>query len=168
MNIRFKNALEDEDVNTIYDIIYSDEKIKSIFKNRNDRIEGAEVLRLILNGTEPIGFYALVTEKGNYDFYFLDVGIIKEYRGRGISRLVQEDILKFKTDKFIIAETKVNNKNAMNSLIYGYGKELFELNDRAYFLLPQEKTEEFIEQDGMEKLTRHIERPSEKRMMIEY
>ena len=51
-----------------------------------------------------IGFANIVREKQNNNFYFLDVGITEEYRGKHIASQVLEMLKKAKN--YIIVETK--------------------------------------------------------------
>ena len=70
--------------------------IKEVFQKRNDRVVTAMRLFTIYDKDKLIGFANIVREKQNNNFYFLDVVITEEYRGKHIASQVLEMLKKAK------------------------------------------------------------------------
>ena len=163
--LKLKQALDDKSILEIQKMMNEEPSISKIFKNRFDRLATSLVSCLIINEEdEIIGFFNLVEEKHNQDFYFLDMGIKTEYQGKGYAKEINERIVNLKgIDRSIIVETQTSNIKAIKSLSNGKTAiKLFEQNDSAYFLLDKNQIDEFIKKDGMQKLAEHIKKDKEK------
>lgn len=110
------------------------EGIQQIFFDKEDRYKVATCRCLIFKDEKTIGFINIVPEmiKG---VLFIDMGIIKKYRGKGYGKKALEDFFrKFECDEFIIAETKNNNVLA-NSSANNFGTLVYQKDDINYYLM---------------------------------
>lgn len=118
VDIRVEKCKRKEDYWDFYDkiieLINSDEMIKSVFGGREDRLYTAQMLSTIYDKDMLIGFANLIKEKQNPNFLFLDVGIIKEYRGKHVASQILEELKEI--PKYIIVETREDNLLANKSL----------------------------------------------------
>lgn len=165
-NIDIRIKSEEEDSNCISNILkLMNEKsgIKEVFQGRNDRVATAMRLFTIYDKDKLIGFANIVREKQNNNFYFLDVGIIEEYRGKHIASQVLEMLKKVKN--YIIVETKEDNFLANKSL-KNRTAFLFKQEDRNVYLLQKERYNEFIEKGYYDKLTDHYNAPNDRMSML--
>ena len=156
VDIRIKTRKEHalECFDEILDLISTDEGINEVFEDIKNRLLTAPLLSTIYDNktSKLIGFANLVKEKQNDDFYFLDVGIIKEYRGRHVASYILEELKDI--TKFIIVETKQSNVLGNNSL-RNRTAFLFEQGDRNVCLLQKDRLEEFMDKGYYEKLSKH-------------
>lgn len=166
LNVKLVDASSsDRNSNIIKNMMQTEEGIKEIFKNRIDRLSSSYYSCLIIVNEEIAGFVNLVEEKRNKDFYFLDMGIKKEYRNKGIGTKALEIILNLDIDRFIINETKETNLLA-NSSINKIGYILFSKDEKNYYLLQKDKIDRFINEDYMQKLAEHIEKDNTKKKLF--
>ena len=158
--IRLKNADDDKTTMRVTRMMKEELGIKEIFKNKTNRLASADYCCLILDDQEEVGFFSLVEEKLNKEFYFLDMGIKEKYQRQGIGAEVKQRILNLDCiGRFIIVETKEDNAKAIGSMENkNIGIRLFEKKGRVFYLLQKDKIEEFIEKDGMQKLAEHIDK----------
>lgn len=140
-------------------LIDNDLEIGKIFGGRLDRLLTADMLSTIYDNEKSklIGFANLVVEKQNHNFYFLDVGIIKEYRGKHVASYILEELKNI--SQFIIVETKQNNVLANKSL-KNRTAFLFEKSDRNIYLLQKDRYHEFMDNGYYDKLTHHYNEPN--------
>lgn len=164
--LNYTQVKYDYDFKQLIDLINNDRELNDLFKNKINRFICADLLVLINVNNRPIGFYSLVKEKQDNNFYFLDLGIIKEYQRKGIGLEIKEQLKNKNINEFIIVETRESNDKAIGSMNKGIGLELCHENGCIYYLLQDERYKEFIEKDGMEKLANHINKNS--RFGIEY
>lgn len=130
--------------------------IKEVFSDRIDRLVNSAYSFMIKKGSKDVGFVNLVVEKQDYNFYFLDVGLKKEYRNKGIGTFVLKKMQERSFEKFIILEVKVENETA-NLSIGKVGVKLMEEDGVNYYLLQKDKVQEFIDNDYLTKLSEHIQ-----------
>lgn len=168
-NIILKQAQVGEDFDIIIDLMNNADGIKEVFRGRTDRLITSPYSFLIQHEDEVIGFLNLVIEKNNENFLFLDAGIIKEYRSKGIGKLVLCEIKELleenDIDTYVLIETEQKNIGA-NKSANEVGCYLMEIRDRNIYLLQKERIEEFVDNDYFEKLTDHYDKPNKKNMMI--
>ena len=165
IDIRIKQGKEHvgECFDEILYLINNDLEIGDIFKGREDRLLSAAMLSTIYDKDKLIGFANLIKEKQNPNFLFLDVGIIKEYRGKHVASQILEELKEI--PKYIIVETKEDNLLANKSLEDRTVK-LLEVNDRNVYLLQKERYNEFIENGYYDKLKYHYNLPNDRMSML--
>lgn len=168
LKIELKPAWDDKGTMKIIDMMKNEDGISDIFKTRIDRVATAEYSFLILLNDIEVGFVLLVPEKLNYDFYFLDVGIKKEYRNMGIGTKVLNKLIEMNFSKYIIVETQESNELA-NSSISKVGIKLSIEYHTNIYLLQKDKKEEFDKSEYSKKLIKHYDEPARyKRDIIRY
>lgn len=125
--------------NKIYSVMNELKKEGNIFAGKIDRLNFTIYSCVIKYNNEPIGFiYA--TPEGRYDYaLFIDMAILKEYRGKGFGKQALKQFSEIKTKKFLIAETKDNG-----TLGEGIAVKIFE-DKYNYYLLPRSRYKEFME-----------------------
>jgi len=113
MNIELEriNLYDQDELNGIISLIYSDEELKDTFGGNNNtrrRLINATYAAYIKKVNEKIGFVVLVDNRGKYE---VDMGILKNYRGKGYGTealgLLKELIVKNNLD----VEVQVSNVN---------------------------------------------------------
>ena len=152
MNIIILNELHIGVNNNYNKLLKKDKVLRNTFENYS-RFATANYSFYVYDNKKLIGFFYLIK---NYDsiYYELDYGIIDEYRGMGISKLVIDFINK--TDgmpKYVVAEVKKTNIYALKSLrnceFVGTGKYGLNFIDEdekfetLYFLLNKDVYEDF-------------------------
>ena len=142
-------------------------KQTEVFKDRMDRLRSSEVSTLIMVNDEVAGFVNLVRENRNYDFLFLDMFILEEYRSRKIGSKVFEILQNEGIKDMIIAETKQSNISA-NKTANNCCVKLGCFEDRNIYLVQKDRLEEFIDNNYMEKLAKHYEKDSVKKLIREF
>lgn len=136
--------------NKIYGIMNELNKEGNVFAGKKDRLDFAPWSFLIKYNGEDVGFIYITNEQRYKDGFFIDMAIIKEYRGLGIGKQALEQMLnQVKTKKFIIGEIK-NTNEASNRLSNDIGIKLLE-GDFNYYLFPKDRYKEFIEFNKDEK-----------------
>ena len=139
-------------------------KTEEVFKNRLDRHGSSEVSTLIIYNGKVAGFVNLVREKRNYEMFFLDMVILEEYRHKKIGKKVFELLQSYNFKDPIIAETKIDNiganKTAKEACI-----QIATIDDRNIYLVQKERIKEFIDKGYMEKLAKHFEKDTDKKMI---
>lgn len=141
---------EPKDFNKIINMMYSSPGIKEIFYGKETRVYLSPFILMIQDQDKDIGFAYLVDEQVD-GMYFVDVGILEEYRGKGIGKDVLEEFQHLPTKWFIMGETKKDNVLA-NESSKKYGVVVAETEDRNIYLLQKDRLEEFIDSDSLEKL----------------
>ena len=136
------------------DMIKKDNDLAKIFLSKEERIKYSSYAAIIEYNGEDVGFVSILNEKADYNFLTLDMGILNEYRGKGIGKEVLEMIKKIPCEDFIIGETRKSNIGA-NKTTSSVGILVAESDEFNYYLLQKERIEEFIEKDGLEKLANH-------------
>ena len=157
-----------KDSNDMYHMMNREDGIRDVFVGRTDRIINADISWMIQAGNKNIGFINLVVEKCNYNYLFLDMGIIKEYRGKGygkkflteVQQLVEANDL-----PFVLMETTKDNNNA-NGVGKGIGCFITEVGDRNIYLLQKSRLQEFIDSNQMEELAKHYGKENCKKAII--
>lgn len=167
VDIRVEKCKRNQDYWDFYDkiveLINSDEMIKLVFGGREDRLYTASMLSTIYDKDKLIGFANLIKEKQNPNFLFLDVGIIKEYRGKHVASQILEELKEI--PKYIIVETKEDNLLANKSL-ENTTAFILKYNDRNIYLLQKDRYNEFIENGYYDKLTDHYNAPNTRMSML--
>lgn len=158
-----------EDNTSLYSMMNTEEGIREIFGGRNDRLMTAKNSWLIKANDNNIGFINLVTEKANSNFLFLDMGIIKAYRGKGYGKKFLEEVQHI-TEKeedftYVLMETRCNNDSA-NGISKSVGCYLTTLGDRNVYLLQKSRLQEFIDTNQMEELAKHYEMENSKKAIV--
>lgn len=158
-----------KDYSDLYSMMNTEDGIKEIFSDRQDRLMTTAISWLITANSNHIGFINLVEEKAEHNFLFLDMGIIKEYRGKGYGKKFLEEVKqiveKEKDFPFILMETRKANDNA-NCIGKDIGCFLTEIEDRNIYLLQRSRLQEFIDANQMEELAKHFTKENDKRNMI--
>lgn len=171
MDIVLKNTdwNSKKDSDSLYNMMTNEEGIRDIFFGRFDRFITASISWLIKANDENVGFINLVVEKANYNFLFLDMRIIKAYRGKGYGKKflkeVQEIVEREKDLPYVLMETKKDNDSA-NGISRSVECYLTSFGDRNIYLLQKSKLQEFIDTDQMEKLAKHYEMGNNKASII--
>lgn len=158
-----------EDYNVLSNMMNNEDGIKEIFANRLDRIQTADSSWLIKMNGKYVGFVNLVCEKLNHDYLFLDMGVIKAYRGKGIGKQALEEVKRIIEEEnfseYVLMETRKSNIGA-NKAAEEIGCYLAEFGDRNVYLLQKERCQEFIDCDHMEKLAYHYSEGNDKKSLI--
>lgn len=141
-----------------------DKFISDVFKDRIDRLASSRFCFIIRKNNKDIGFVNLVIEKGNQDFYFLDIGLKEEYRNKGIGTEILKKLQSIEFDRFILLEVRIENEGA-NLSIEKVGVKVAEYGAVNYYLLQKDKVEEFIDGDYLEKLDHHVSIKSKKDLL---
>ena len=163
MNVELKRVTNNvEDVNAIMDMMFHEPGIQEIFNGKQKRLLFSPFTLLIRVNSENIGFFYLVDEQVP-NILFLDVGIIQKYRGKGIGRDVLEIIPDIHCSEFIICETKKDNI-AANKNSSSVGVLVSETEDRNFYLMQKDRLEEFIDSDGLEKLSKKFKSTNVKQL----
>lgn len=158
-----------KDYTDLYSLMNTEEGIREIFGGRDDRLMTASNSWLIKANDNNIGFINLVTEKANYNFLFLDMGIIKAYRGKGYGKKFLEEVQHITEREedfpYVLMETKQDNDNA-NGISKGVGCYLTTFGDRNVYLLQKSRLQEFIDTNQMEELAKHYEMGNSKKAIV--
>lgn len=158
-----------EDNTSLYSMMNTEEGIREIFGGRDDRIMTAKSSWLIKANDNNIGFINLVTEKANSNFLFLDMGIIKAYRGKGYGKKFLEEVQHITERKedytYVLMETRCNNDSA-NGISKSVGFYLTTFDDRNVYLLQKSRLQEFIDTNQMEELAKHYEMENSKKAIV--
>ena len=139
------NIKPDESIfNKIYNIMNQLSQEGNVFAGKRNRLDFATYAFLINYNNVGIGFIYVTKESRYKDALFIDMAIIKEYRGKGIGKQALKQFLEeVQTKAFIIGETKIINE-ASNPLGDDLGIKIFE--DRYnYYLFPKGRYQEFLE-----------------------
>ena len=138
------NIKSDESVfNKIYSIMNKLKQEGNVFAGKRNRLDFANSAFLIKYENEEIGFIYITKESRYKDALFIDMAIIKEYRGKGIGKLALKQFLEeVQTKAFIIGETKITNE-ASNPLGNDLGIKILE-DKYDYYLFPKSRYEEFL------------------------
>ena len=130
--------------NEIYGIMNKLNEEGNVFAGKRDRLDFAPWSFLIKYNGEGVGFIYVTKEHRYQAGLFIDMAIIKEYRGLGIGKQALEQLLdEVKTQKFLIGEIKKNNE-ASNKLGNDIGIKILE-GEYNYYLFPKDRYEEFME-----------------------
>lgn len=130
--------------NKIYGIMNKLNEEGNVFAGKKDRLDFAQWSFLIKYNGEGVGFIYVTTEHRYQAGLFIDMAIIKEYRGLGIGKQALEQLLdEVKTQEFLIGEIK-NNNEASNKLGNDIGIKILE-GKFNYYLFPKDRYEEFME-----------------------
>ena len=168
-NIELKSVRSADDINDLVDLMNTEEGIKEIFGNRIDRIMTSAYRFLIKYSEKIIGFINLVVEDNNKRFLFIDMGIKKEYRGKGIGtasiKKLKELLKENNIDTYVIGETKVTNKGG-NQVIDNNGCLLMKFEDKNIYLLQNERAKEFIDDNSYDKLKEHFNKQYKKNKIV--
>ena len=156
MNITLKEVFDQRsDYNTIIHMMYNEEGICEIFNGKADRVLFSPKIFIICVDQKEVGFIYFVNEKVE-DMFFVDMGLLKKYRGLGIGKKVLQMIHDKNYKDFLIGETKKDNVSA-NEVTKECGVLIGETEDRNFYLLQKERVEEFIESNGFEKLSKKFQ-----------
>lgn len=154
-NISLKQANDNDSSEIIMNMMNNEAGIKDVFAGKMDRLMSSQISLLIQQDNQNIGFVNLVTERCNYDYLFVDMGIIEKYRGQGIGKQVLTMISQLDTEEYILGETRTDNTLA-NGSVNGIGCYLATFGDRNIYLLQKDKLEKFIDENHLEKLDKHF------------
>ena len=164
-DVYLKNMYTNEYMNEIYNLMENEEGIKEIFHGKQDRISSSVAACLIKKEEITIGFFLLTTENLN-NVLFLDVGIKKEYRSKGIGKAICSEIIKQKiSNEFIIAETRKDNVAANDSIRF-QSSLVYSINNLNYYLLDKDRLQEFLESPTYIEFIKYCD--SEKPKQYEY
>ncbi len=81
-------------------------------------IENTYYLAAAVDGDKTVGMARLISD-GGYVAYLADVIVLPEYQGKGVGRLIVEDVMKF------IREVLADGVPVMVNLMSAYGREGF-------------------------------------------
>ena len=136
-------------------VISSDKEISNLFGDRWDRMYSGIYTYLITYNGKDVGFINILFERNDNSFLVIDMGIKKRYRNKGIGTKAMQLIKEKDINTFIIAETEKDNISGIKSLDK-VGLKVAESEEQAYYLVQKERIEEFINNDYLEKLSRHF------------
>lgn len=157
-----------EDYTDLYSLMNTEEGIREIFGGRDDRLMTASNSWLIKANDNNIGFINLVTEKANHKFLFLDMGIVKAYRGKGYGKKFLEEVqseVENSNLTYVLMETRQDNDSA-NGVSKSVGCYLTTFGDRNVYLLQKSRLQEFIDTNQMEELAKHYEMENSKSAIV--
>lgn len=142
-----------------------DKYISEVFKDRIDRLASSRFSFMIRRNNKDIGFVNLVIEKGNHDFYFVDIGLKEEYRNKGVGTEILKKLQEMDFDRFVLLEVK-NDNEAANISINKVGVKVTTIGNINYYLLQKDRVQEFIDGDYLEKLSNHVSIKSKKDLIF--
>ena len=157
-----------EDNTSLCSLMNTEEGIREIFGGRYDRLMTAKNSWLIKANDNNIGFINLVTEKANHKFLFLDMGIVKAYRGKGYGKKFLEEVqseVENSNLTYVLMETRQDNDSA-NGVSKSVGCYLTTFGDRNVYLLQKSRLQEFIDTNQMEELAKHYEMENSKSAIV--
>lgn len=166
--LRKTNWSTSKDSNDMFYMMNYEDGIKDVFRGKNDRLNTTSVSWMIEADNKNIGFINLVVEKANYNFLFLDMGIIKDYRGKGYGKKFLKEVQELVEDSdlpYVLMETKKDNINA-NIAAREMTCFITEVEDRNVYLLQKSRLQEFIDSNQMEELAKHYDNPSKKKQLF--
>lgn len=156
-----------KDAIDVQDLMTADPELSEIFAMKKTRLLASIGLFLIKYKNKNVGFVNLVNE-GPSDFGFVDMGILPDYRGNGIGKVILKQISQMNLDFFLIGETKDRNK-AANKIMDGLGIKVAEVTklfktaekevevvDKVFYLLPESRHLEYVAYGANEELINHI------------
>ncbi len=170
-NVRLEvsNFGNEKDYFDLCNMMDKEDGIKEIFGGRRDRLMAADCSWMIKANDKNVGFINLVTEKVNHRFLFLDMGIIKAYRGKGYGKRflgeVQKKLEESNYPEYVLMETKQDN-NSANKISKDVGCYLTSFDDRNVYLLQRSRLQEFVDTNKMEELAKHYENGNSKRDIV--
>lgn len=138
------------EIRKIFD--YSDYEIQKQFYEQYQRLDMAEFISLIQSNNQVLGFLNLVDEKVN-NTLFLDISVMKEFRNQQLGKKAIMKMLElYKTSKYLIAETQVDNISAKHMLNF-FGDACYQDKDRVYYFIENETTcNDFLNDSSFEQL----------------
>ena len=158
-NIELKLAETNEDYFYISNLMYTEPGIKEVFLGKESRVTCAyDVFLIQLDGVN-IGYIYATYERLD-DFGFVDIAIVKKYRGRGYSKIAVLKLINYYLDNYpntrfyLIGETKNYNVAANNS-VKDIGMYLFNIDDRNFYLINKEMYEDLVETNNLDLLYEH-------------
>ena len=164
LNVVVNGDLTHEDHMFIIKCMQEEPGIMEIFHNKISRLYTAGVEMLLLLDDEPIGFLLALNEN-TQNLLFLDLGIIKKYRGKGYGTLAKEIFMKiYKGDEFIITETRNTNIGA-NKSSSKIGSLVYQKDDINFYLL-NSSIEEFKNSPAYQEFLTHVNKDSISRKRI--
>lgn len=145
--------------NKIYVIMDKLKEEGNVFAGKRDRLNFAYLSFLIKYNGLDVGFVYIIDENRYSDGLFIDMAIIKEYRGLGIGKQALEQIInKVKTEQFLIGEVKKDN-DASNRLSNDIGIKILE-DKYNYYLFPKSRYEEFMKFNEDSRFERAMSKPN--------
>lgn len=148
----------------VEDMMITESSIKDIFQGKYKRLLASRYIYMIHKGEENIGFTYLVDEGVDSNILFLDMGLLKRYQNQGIGTKVLEKLVNMDFDEFIIGETKKNNIST-NIIGKRIGVKVADTEDRNFYLLQKDRVEEFIDYNGLEKLSKRFNTKTNKKLI---
>ena len=135
----YKDNKENEDiVHRIWNIMYLIRE-EGVFAGKPDRFAISYYSYLIRYDNKDIGFIYATPEQRYKNGLFIDMALLKEYRGKGIGKEVLENFCLNHNDIYMFGEVLEDNK-ASNIISSKVGVEIAP----GYYLFPKDKYEEFI------------------------
>lgn len=164
--------LADTDAEYIYvnDLMYSEPGIREIFFGKQTRAMFSYHLFIIEIDGKDAGFIYTADEKLEY-FGFVDMGLKKQYRGKGYGTRAMLELVKFYLENYpeykmyLIGETKVYN-DAANHSANNVGSFLFKYEDRNFYLINDHMMDDLLETGNIELLKQHVDDCSNHRKRI--
>lgn len=133
-----------------------------VFYRQYDRLKASRAAYLIRYFDEVIGYTALVEEKENDNFLFLDTVIGEDYRCMGIGNYVCE-VMSYTClphDPYLMVATRRSNHPAVKS-VKGIGSLVFQKDCINYYLIQKDRLNEYFANNMNDLLLKHIEYGSE-------
>lgn len=169
VRLEMSNWKNQKDYSDLCDMMDKEDGIKKIFGGRSDRLMATDNSWMIKANDKNVGFINLVTEKANHRFLFLDMGIIKAYRGKGYGKRFLGEVQKIVEENdyftYVLMETKQDNDSA-NKISKDVGCYLTSFDDRNVYLLQRSRLQEFVDTNKMEELAKHYENGNSKRDIV--
>ena len=169
VRLEMSNWKNQKDYSDLCDMMDKEDGIKEIFGGRSDRLMATDNSWMIKANDKNVGFINLVTEKANHRFLFLDMGIIKAYRGKGYGKRFLGKVQKIVEENdyftYVLMETKQDNDSA-NKISKDVGCYLTSFGDRNVYLLQKSRLQEFVDTNQMEELAKHYENGNSKRDIV--
>ena len=153
LHLQFEPYIEVFD--KINDMTKTDKKIKDIFYLKRDRLLSSVIFCLIKENKIDIGFINVVKEYVD-NIYFLDEGVLEKYRNKGYGK---EALKLFKKEvnieKYLLGEALKSNVLS-NGVAKDISSLIYETNNKNYYLLQPERTNEFLKSNEYVKLKEYV------------
>ena len=147
----YEDDKENEDVvNRIWNVMSLIRK-DGVFAGKQDRFAISYFSYLIRYDNKDIGFIYATPERRYRNGLFIDMALLKEYRGKGIGKEVLEKFCLIHNNIYMFGEVLEYNK-ASNIISSKVGVEIAP----GYYLFPKDKYEEFINSGELDKFLNNI------------
>lgn len=144
-NSKYDSEISDR----IENIINTIEKEKNVFPGKKDRLYTAAVAVLITVDDKDAGFIYATCENRYSKGLFIDMALLKEYRGLGYGKEALNQFVKRVNTGNVYLFGEIESTNvASNAIADHIGIKIID-NDKNYYLFPKERLAEFLEKEDI-------------------